>query len=183
MAPRLKKFFDDELLPKLMKEHDYGNPMAVPRLVKISVNMGVGSATQDIKELDKAMEELAAITGQKPAVRRARKSIASFKLREGMPIGVSVTLRGPLMYEFFDRLITITLPRVRDFRGVPRRSFDGRGNYTVGLKDQLIFTEIDYTKVDRVRGMNVTICTSAVSDEEARSLLAGMGMPFRRDDR
>lgn len=181
MVPRLKKKYDEEILPHLLEERGYGNPMAVPRLVKISVNMGVGSAAQDIKELDAAMEELALITGQRPAVRRARKSIAAFKLRAGMPVGCSVTLRGARMYEFLDRLITITLPRVRDFRGVPRRSFDGRGNYTLGLRDQLIFPEIDYTKVDKVRGMNVTICTSAETDDDARALLDALGMPFRRD--
>lgn len=181
MVPRLKKTYDEEVMPKLMDEHGYGNPMAAPRLVKISVNMGIGEAANDIKELDRAMDELALITGQKPVVRRARKSIAAFKLREGMPVGCSVTLRGPRMYEFLERLITITLPRVRDFRGVPRRSFDGRGNYTLGLKDQLIFPEIDYTKVDKTRGMNVTICTSATTDEEARALLEALGMPFRRD--
>jgi len=181
MAPRLKESYQKEILPKLLKEGEYGNTMAVPRLVKISVNMGVGQASQDIKELDSAMEELALITGQRPVMRRARKSIAAFKLREGMPVGCSVTLRGQRMYEFLDRLITITLPRVRDFRGVPRRSFDGRGNYTLGLTDQLIFPEIDYTRVDTVRGMNVTICTSAESDDDARALLAALGMPFRRD--
>lgn len=181
MVPRLKQTYDDEIRPKLLKERELGNTMAVPSLVKISVNMGVGEASQDVKELDSAIEELALITGQKPVTRRARKSIAAFKLREGLPVGCSVTLRGDRMYEFLDRLITITLPRVRDFRGVPRRSFDGRGNYTLGLQDQLIFPEIDYTRVDKVRGMNVTICTSAESDDDARALLEAMGMPFRRD--
>lgn len=181
MVPRLKKTYDDEILPKLMDEHAYGNPMAVPRLVKISVNMGIGEAANDAKELDGALADLSLITGQRPVVRRARKSIAAFKLREGMPVGCSVTLRGQRMYEFLDRLITIVLPRVRDFRGVPRRSFDGRGNYTLGLRDQLIFPEVDYTKVDKTRGMNVTICTSAATDEEARALLEALGMPFRRD--
>jgi len=154
--------------------------MAVPRLLKIVVNVGVGRATQDIKELDRAVDELAVITGQKPSIRRARKSIASFRLREGMPIGATVTLRGERMFEFLDRLIAIVLPRVRDFRGVPRDAFDGRGNYTLGLKDQLIFPEVDYTRVDRVRGMNVTICTTAESDEPARALLRGLGMPFQQ---
>ena len=181
MVPRLKTVYNDEIRPKLFTEGEYGNLMAVPRLVKVSVNMGVGGAAQDIKELDGAIDELTVITGQKPVVRRARKSIAAFKLREGMPIGCSVTLRGAKMYEFIDRLITITLPRVRDFRGVPRRSFDGRGNYTMGLQDQLIFPEVDYTKVDRTRGMNVTICTSADNDDDARALLEAIGMPFRRD--
>lgn len=181
MEPRLKTKFKEEFLPRLLEEGSYGNPMAVPRLVKIAVNMGVGSASQDIKELDVAMDELSAVTGQKPVVRRARKSIAAFKLRAGLPVGCSVTLRGDRMYEFLDRLLSITLPRVRDFRGVPRTSFDGRGNYTLGLKDQLIFPEVDYTKVDKTRGMNVTICTSAETDDDARALLAAFGMPFRRD--
>jgi large subunit ribosomal protein L5 len=181
MNPRLKKLYDEEILPKLLESGDFGNSMAVPRLVKISVNMGIGAASQDIKELDVAMDELAAVTGQRPVVRRARKSIAAFKLREGMPVGCKVTLRGDRMWEFLDRLVNITLPRVRDFRGVPRRSFDGRGNYTLGLKDQLIFPEVDYTKVDKTRGMNVTICTSAETDDDARELLAALGMPFRQD--
>lgn len=181
MATRLQKFYNDQVLPKLQQERGYPNPMAVPRLVKISVNMGVGAAAQDAKELDAAVDQLATITGQKPSVRRARKAIAAFKLRAGLPIGCTVTLRGDRMYEFLDRLIAITLPRVRDFRGTPRNSFDGRGNYTLGLKDQLIFPEVDYTKVDKVRGMNVTICTSAASDDDARALLEALGMPFRRD--
>ena len=181
MVPRMKPVYDEEIRPKLFSEGEYGNLMAVPRLVKVSINMGVGSASQDAKELDSAVDELGVITGQKPVIRRARKSIASFKLREGMPIGCSVTLRGAKMYEFLDRLITITLPRVRDFRGVPRRSFDGRGNYTMGLQDQLIFPEVDYTKVDKTRGMNVTICTSADNDDDARALLEAIGMPFRTD--
>jgi len=179
MAARLKKYYDTELRDQLQQDLGAPNPMAVPRLLKIVVNVGVGRATQDIKELDRAVDELAMITGQKPSVRRARKSIASFRLREGMPIGATVTLRGDRMFEFLDRLVSIVLPRVRDFRGVPRDSFDGRGNYTLGLKDQLIFPEVDYTKVDRVRGMNVTICTTADSDEQARALLQGLGMPFR----
>ena len=182
MTARMKRLYDEEILGKLVERDGYPNPMAAPRLIKISINMGVGSASQDIKELDKAIDELGMITGQKPVVRRARKSIASFKLREGMPVGCSVTLRGEKMWEFLDRLITITLPRVRDFRGVPRRSFDGRGNYTLGLADQLIFPEVDYTKVDKVRGMNVTICTSAATDQGARTLLEELGMPFRRDE-
>jgi large subunit ribosomal protein L5 len=181
MAPTLKTTYDDEIRPKLMEDGGFANVMAVPRLVKISVNMGVGAASQDIKELDSAIEELALVTGQKPVMRRAKKSIAAFKLREGVPVGCSVTLRGAQMYEFLERLITIVLPRVRDFRGVPRRSFDGRGNYTLGLKDQLIFPEIDYTRVDRTRGMNVTICTSADNDDDARALLEAIGMPFRND--
>lgn len=180
MVPRLKQRYDEELRPRLMEEQGYDNRMAVPKLVKIVINMGVGDAAQDIKELDRAMAELAAIAGQKPAVRRARKSIAAFKVREGMPIGCTATLRGARMYEFLDRLVSIALPRVRDFRGLSTTAFDGRGNYTMGLKDQLIFPEVDYTKVDKVRGMNVTIVTTAETDEEARELLAGLGLPFRR---
>ncbi len=180
MSARLKELYRDELRGQLQEELGLSNPMAVPRLLKIVVNVGVGRATQDIKELDRAVDELAVITGQKPSIRRARKSIASFRLREGMPIGATVTLRGERMFEFLDRLIAIVLPRVRDFRGVPRDAFDGRGNYTLGLKDQLIFPEVDYTRVDRVRGMNVTICTTAESDEPARALLRGLGMPFQQ---
>ena len=180
MAARLKEYYDNELRGQLQEDLGAPNPMAVPRLVKIVVNVGVGRATQDIKELDRAVDELAVVTGQKPSIRRARKSVASFRLREGMPIGATVTLRGDRMFEFLDRLVSIVLPRVRDFRGVPRDSFDGRGNYTLGLKDQLIFPEVDYTKVDRVRGMNVTICTTADNDEQARALLQGLGMPFRQ---
>jgi len=181
-APRLKEYYQEELRPSLMGDLGLENVMAVPRLVKIVVNMGVGEATQDIKELDKAVEELGVITGQQPVIRRARKSIAAFRLREGMPVGAKVTLRGARMYEFLDRLIAIALPRVRDFRGVPRKSFDGRGNYTLGLQDQLIFPEVDYTKVDRVRGMNVTFVTTAETDEQAFALLEGLGLPFRRQE-
>ena len=181
MAARLKERYESEICGHLQEELGVSNPMAVPRLLKIVVNVGVGRATQDIKELDRAVDELAVITGQKPSIRRARKSVASFRLREGMPIGATVTLRGNRMFEFLDRLVSIVLPRVRDFRGVPRDSFDGRGNYTMGLKDQLIFPEVDYTKVDRVRGMNVTICTTADTDEQARALLRGLGMPFRQE--
>ena len=181
MAARLKERYNKELRSQLQQELDLPNPMAVPRLIKIVVNMGVGRATQEIKELDKAVDELGVITGQQPAIRRARKSVASFRLRQGMPIGAKVTLRGERMYEFLDRLISIALPRVRDFRGVPRESFDGRGNYTMGLRDQLVFPEVDYTRVDRVRGMNVTICTSAENDEQGRALLAVLGMPFSRE--
>lgn len=180
MAARLKERYNTELRGQLQEELGLSNSMAVPRLLKIVVNVGVGRATQDIKELDRAVDELAVVTGQKPSIRRARKSIASFRLREGMPIGATVTLRGERMFEFLDRLIAIVLPRVRDFRGVPRDSFDGRGNYTLGLQDQLIFPEVDYTQVDRVRGMNVTICTTADSDEPARALLRSLGMPFRQ---
>lgn len=181
MAARLKERYDSEIRGQLQEELGVSNPMAVPRLLKIVVNVGVGRATQDIKELDRAVDELAVITGQKPSIRRARKSVASFRLREGMPIGATVTLRGNRMFEFLDRLVSIVLPRVRDFRGVSRDSFDGRGNYTMGLQDQLIFPEVDYTKVDRVRGMNVTICTTADTDEQARALLRGLGVPFRQE--
>ena len=179
--PRLKQAYHREIVPQMMERFGYKNPMAVPRLHKIIVNMGVGEATQNIKALDAAVEQLAAIAGQRPAVRRARKSIANFKLRKAMPIGCCVTLRGDRMYDFLDRLVSIALPRVRDFRGLSTRSFDGRGNYTLGLKDQLVFLEIDYAKVDKVRGMNVTVVTTAGADEEAKNLLTLLGLPFRRD--
>ncbi|HXZ42363.1 MAG TPA: 50S ribosomal protein L5 [Terriglobales bacterium] len=178
-TPRLKERFRKEVAPTLMKEFDLKNPMAVPHLNKIVVNVGVGEATQNAKVLDPAVSELAQITGQKPVVTRAKKSIAAFKVRAGQPIGTMVTLRGDRMYEFFDRLVNVVLPRVRDFRGVSTKSFDGRGNYTLGLHDQLIFPEIDYAKVDKLKGMNVTIVTTAVSDDQARSLLRHLGMPFR----
>src|SRR5205807_2862745 len=178
-TPRLKARFRKEVAPALMKEFELKNPMAVPHLHKIVVNVGVGEATQNAKVLDPAVNELGQITGQKPIVTKAKKSIAAFKVREGQPIGAMVTLRGEQMYEFLDRLINIALPRVRDFRGVSTKSFDGRGNYTIGLKDQLIFPEIDYAKVDKQKGMNVTIVTTARDDNEARSLLKGLGMPFR----
>jgi large subunit ribosomal protein L5 len=177
--PRLRSRFEKEVATALMKELELKNPMAVPRLNKIVVNMGVGEATQNAKLIDPAVNELGQITGQKPVVTRAKKSIAAFKVREGMPIGAMVTLRGDRMYEFFDRLVSIVLPRVRDFRGVSTKSFDGRGNYTLGLHDQLIFPEIDYAKVDKLKGMNVTIVTTARSDDQARSLLKHLGMPFR----
>jgi len=178
-TPRLKARFRKEIAPALMKEFELANPMAVPHLEKIVVNVGVGEATQNAKVLDPAVAELTQIAGQKPVVTRAKKSIAAFKVRAGMPIGAMVTLRGDRMYEFFDRLVNIVLPRVRDFRGVSTKSFDGRGNYTLGLRDQLIFPEIDYAKVDKLKGMNVTIVTTARSDDQARSLLRHMGMPFR----
>jgi large subunit ribosomal protein L5 len=181
---RLKDRYKNDVIPALMKEFKYSNIMAVPRIVKVVVNMGVGEAIQNAKLLDTAADELGAITGQRPIVRRAKKAIAAFKLRKGMPIGVTVTLRGDRMYEFLDRLMNIALPRVRDFRGVSARSFDGRGNYTLGMRDQLIFPEIDIGKTERVNGMNVTIVTTAESDEEARFLLAQMGMPFvKREER
>jgi len=179
MAARLKEKYVKEVAPRLMKEREYPNVMAVPKLQKIVVNMGVGEATQNIKVLDLASDELGRITGQKAAVKRAKKSIAAFKLRQGMPIAAMVTLRGDIMYEFLDRLVSIALPRVRDFRGVPTNAFDGRGNYTLGLKDQLIFPEVDYAKVEKTRGMNVTFVTSATTDEESKLLLQYMGMPFR----
>ena len=176
---RLKERFTKEVAPALMKELELKNPMAVPRLHKIVINMGVGEATQNPKIMDPAVNELSQIAGQKPVVTRAKKSIAAFKVREGMPIGAMVTLRGDRMYEFFDRLVSVTLPRVRDFKGVSTKSFDGRGNYTLGLRDQLIFPEIDYSKVDKQKGMNVTIVTTAKTDNEGRALLKNLGMPFR----
>ena len=179
MSARIKEAYVKQVVPRLMKERNYSSVMAVPRLTKVVVNMGVGDATQNIKLLDAAMEELARVTGQRPAMRRARKSIAAFKLRQGMPIAASVTLRGDRMYEFVDRLFNVALPRVRDFRGVPTNSFDGRGNYTLGLRDQLIFPEVDYAKVDKLRGMNVTFVTTARTDEESTLLLRYLGMPFR----
>jgi len=176
---RLLERYKKEIAPALQREFSYPNPMAIPRLRKIVVNIGMGEATQNIKLLDGATQDLTLISGQKPIVHRARKSIAAFKLRKGQPIGVSVTLRGQRMYEFLDRLLNIALPRVRDFRGLSTKAFDGRGNYTIGIRDQLIFPEIDYAKVDKVRGMNITVVTDAKSDEEALSLLRHMGVPFR----
>jgi large subunit ribosomal protein L5 len=179
MAARVKETYVKQIVPRLMKERSYTSVMAVPKLEKIVINMGVGEATQNIKLLDAAMDELGRIAGQKPALRRAKKSIAAFKLRQGMPIAATVTLRGDRMYEFCDRLFNVALPRVRDFRGVPPNAFDGRGNYTLGLKDQIIFPEIDYAKVDKLRGMNVTFVTTARTDEESKLLLSYLGMPFR----
>ena len=177
--PRLKTRFQKEVAPALMKELALKNAMAVPRLEKVVINMGMGEATQNAKILDPATAELAQISGQKPVVTKAKKSIAAFKVREGMPIGIMVTLRGDRMYEFLDRFINIVLPRVRDFKGVSTKSFDGRGNYTLGLQDQLIFPEIDYAKADKLKGMNVTVVTTAKSDDHARALLRGLGVPFR----
>src|ERR1700684_1887066 len=177
--PRLRARFEKEVAPALLKELELKNAMAVPRLNKIVVNMGVGEATQNAKVLDPAVNELGQITGQKPVVTRARKSIAAFKVREGQAIGAMVTLRGDRMYEFFDRLVNIVLPRVRDFKGVSTKSFDGRGNFTLGVHDQLIFPEISYEKVDKMKGMNVTIVTTARSDDQSRALLKHLGMPFR----
>ncbi len=177
--PRLRAKFDKEVAPALLKELELKNAMAVPRLNKIVVNMGMGEATQNSKVMDPAVNELGQITGQKPIVTKAKKSIAAFKVREGQAIGAMVTLRGDRMYEFFDRLVNIVLPRVRDFKGVSTKSFDGRGNYTLGLHDQLIFPEISYEKVDKQKGMNVTIVTTAANDNQARTLLKHLGMPFR----
>jgi large subunit ribosomal protein L5 len=176
---RLKDRYTKEVVPALRKQFGYTNPMAVPKVEKVIINMGLGEATQNVKIVDAGADELGRITGQKPVVTRAKKSIAQFKVRKGMPIGTMVTLRGERMYEFLDRLISIALPRVRDFKGVSARGFDGRGNYTLGLKDQLIFPEIDYLKVDKARGMNISVVTTAKTDEEARTLLKLMGMPFR----
>jgi large subunit ribosomal protein L5 len=179
-VPRLRQRYLDEVVPRLRKEFGIDNVMAVPRIEKISLNMGVGDAIQNIKLLDDAVEEMGSLAGQKPVITRAQKSIAAFKLRQGMPIGCRVTLRGARMWEFLDRLITIALPRVRDFRGVPSKSFDGRGNYTLGVRDHLIFPEIDYNKIERPKGMNITIVTTAGNDERAQFLLRELGMPFAR---
>ncbi len=179
MVPRLKQRFHEELVPRLMEELGHRNPMQVPRLEKIVVNMGVGEAARDAKALDGAVEDLTTITGQRPAITKAKKSIAGFKLRAGMSIGAKVTLRGDRMWEFLDRLLATALPRIRDFRGLDPRAFDGRGNYTLGLTEQLVFPEIDYDKVQAVRGMDVTIVTTAPSDEEGRALLRALGFPLR----
>jgi large subunit ribosomal protein L5 len=176
---RLREKYEKEVMPALKKEFGYTNVMAIPRIAKVVVNMGLGEATQNAKLIDTAADELARITGQKAAVRRAKKSVAAFKVRQGMPIGSMVTLRGERMYEFLDRLCSIALPRVRDFRGISPKGFDGRGNYTLGLRDQIIFPEIDYMKVDKARGMNVSVVTTAKTDEEARKLLQLIGLPFR----
>jgi large subunit ribosomal protein L5 len=180
MAARLKDRYQKEIAPAIAKEFGIQNPMAIPRVQKIVINMGMGEAIANAKILDTAADELRAVTGQKPVVTKAKKSIASFKLRQGMPIGVMVTLRGDRMYEFLDRLVSIALPRVRDFRGVSPKAFDGRGNYTIGVREQLIFPEIDFNKVDKLRGMNISIVTTARNDEQARALLRGLGMPFRQ---
>src|SRR5690348_7904278 len=180
MAARLRQHYTKVVVPSLSKEFGYKNVMAVPKLDKISINIGMGEATQNAKLMDGAVNELGQIAGQKPVVTKARRSIAAFKLRENMPIGCMVTLRGDRMYEFFDRLVNVALPRVRDFRGVSSKSFDGRGNYTLGIRDQLIFPEIDYNKVDKAKGMNICITTSAKTDAEGLALLKQMGMPFRQ---
>jgi large subunit ribosomal protein L5 len=180
MAARLKEKYSKEVSPALQKEFGYTNPMSIPKLEKIVLNVGLGEAIANAKAVDAAVNDMVIIAGQKPVVTKAKKSIAAFKLREGMNIGAMVTLRGDRMYEFLDRFVNIALPRVRDFRGVSPKSFDGRGNYTIGLRDQLIFPEIDFGKIDKARGMNVCIVTSANSDEEARALLRHLGMPFRQ---
>jgi len=181
MATRLQEAYQGKIRPSLKKEFGYTSDMQVPRLEKIVVNMGVGDTVNDIKKMEAAIGDLTAITGQKPLVIKSKKAIANFKLRRGLPIGCKVTLRGARMYEFLDRLITIALPRVRDFRGISPRGFDGRGNYTLGLRDQLIFPEIDYLKVDKARGMNISVVTTAKSNEEARRLLQLIGLPFRQN--
>src|SRR5829696_418626 len=179
MSARLKERYQKDVAPTIAKEFGISNPMAVPRIDKVVINMGMGEAIANAKILDTAADELRAITGQKPVITKAKKSIASFKLRQGMPIGVVVTLRGDRMYEFLDRLVSVALPRVRDFRGVSPKAFDGRGNYTIGIREQLIFPEIDFNKVDKLRGMNISIVTTARNDEQARALLKALGMPFR----
>ena len=179
--PRLRQYYNDVVRKSLLETFSYENPMEVPKLEKIVLNMGVGEASQDRKKIEGAVQDLTLISGQKPLITRAKKSIAGFKLRDGMMVGTSVTLRRVRMYEFMDRLVTIALPRVRDFRGLPPNSFDGRGNYNMGLKEQIIFPEIDYDQVDKVRGLNITICTTAKNDEEAKVLLAGFDMPFRKN--
>jgi len=177
---RLRETYRKTVAPALKKEFGYANPMRIPGITKIVVNMGVGQACQDPKLINGAITDMTAITGQKPVVTKARKSVANFKLREGQPVGCRVTLRGSRMWEFFDRLVNIALPRIRDFKGVSPRSFDGRGNYTLGIKEQIIFPEIDYDAVDRIRGMDVTICTTALTNNEGRALLALFNMPFRK---
>ena len=179
-TPRMRRLYDEEVRPRMLEEFGYKNPMEVPRLDKVVINMGVGEAVQDSKKVQAAAAELAAISGQKPVITRARKSIAGFKLREGMPIGTKVTLRRERMFEFVDRLITIALPRVRDFRGLSNKSFDGRGNFAMGLKEQIVFPEIDYDKVDEVRGMDIIVCTTARTDAEAKALLSAFNFPFAR---
>ncbi len=180
MNPRLQDKYSSEVVPALVKEFGFGNVMQVPKLSKITLNFGLGEAVQNPKILDKAVEQLTAVAGQKPVITRAKRSISNFKLREGMPIGVTVTLRRDRMFEFLDRLIAVAIPRVRDFRGISPKAFDGRGNYTLGVREQIIFPEIDYDSVDKIRGMNVTITTTARTDEEGRALLRLLGMPFRK---
>jgi large subunit ribosomal protein L5 len=181
VKPRLLEKYQSEVVAALTREFDYKNPMQVPRIAKVSVNVGVGEAKDNAKALDATVKDVSTITGQKPMIKKARKSIAQFKLREGQPVGVSVTLRGERMWEFLDRLMNVALPRTRDFRGVPVKSFDGRGNYTLGLKEQLIFPEINYDQIDKTRGLEVSIVTTAVTDQEGRALLTNLGMPFVRE--
>ena len=181
MPPRLKEKYDSEVLSALREQYNYANVMQIPKLTKVVVNIGMGEALTDANALDKAADEVSAITGQKPLINRAKRSIANFRLREGNPIGVSTTLRGPRMYEFLDRLVSAALPRIRDFQGLNPNAFDGRGNYSLGLREQIIFPEIDYDKVDKVRGLQVTIVTTAKTDEEGRKLLELLGMPFRKN--
>jgi len=183
MASRLRERYDSEIRPALIERFGYSSAMQAPRVLKVTVNMGVGEAKQDSKMLEAAQEQLGTITGQKPNVRRARKSIAAFKLREGMPVGLATTLRHDRAYEFLDRLTTIAIPRIRDFRGLSPRSFDGRGNYSLGVREQIIFPEVDYDEVDQIRGLDITITTTAQTDEEAYALLEALGMPFARDGR
>jgi large subunit ribosomal protein L5 len=177
---RLKEYYLKKVVPDLVKEFNYKNPMQVPKIEKIVINMGLGEAIQNVKIIDSAVQELAAITGQKPIINKAKKSIATFKLRQGMPIGCSVTLRKKIMYEFFDRLVNAALPKVRDFRGISPSAFDGRGNFSIGLQEQIIFPEIEYDKVEKIKGMNITIVTTAKTDAEARFLLKMMGVPFKQ---
>jgi large subunit ribosomal protein L5 len=183
MPARLKSRYLDEIRPQLVERFGYSTPMQAPRIEKITVNMGIGDAKQDSKVLESATEQLATITGQRPSVRRARKSIAQFKVREGMPVGVAVTLRSERSYEFLDRLMSVAIPRIRDFRGLSPRAFDGRGNYSMGVREQIIFPEVDYDEIDQVRGLDITITTTAATDEEAFALLAALGMPFAREGR
>jgi large subunit ribosomal protein L5 len=180
---RLKQRYLEEIRPALMERFGYSTPMQAPRITKVTVNMGVGDAKQDSRLLEAATDQLATITGQRPSVRRARKSIAQFKVREGMPVGVAVTLRGERSYEFLDRLMSVAIPRIRDFRGLSPRSFDGRGNYSLGVREQIIFPEVDYDEIDQVRGLDITITTTASSDEESYALLEALGMPFARESR
>ena len=183
LTPRFKERYEKEIRPQLVERFGYSTPMRAPRVTKITLNMGVGDAKQDSKMLEAASEQLATITGQRPNVRRARKSIAQFKVREGMPVGVAVTLRGARSYEFLDRLMSVAIPRIRDFRGLNPRSFDGRGNYSMGVREQIIFPEVDYDEVDQVRGLDITITTTAQSDDEAYALLEALGMPFSKEGR
>ncbi len=180
MPPRMKELYKNEIVPSIIKEFDYANPMEAPRLVKVVLNIGLGEATQNARALDSATGDLATITGQRPVITRAKRSIAQFRLRTGMPIGAMVTLRGDRMYYFLDKLINATLPRIRDFRGVPRDAFDGRGNYNLGMREQIIFPDIEYDRVDKIRGLEIAIVTSAKTDEEARRLLELLGMPFSK---